>query len=45
VLAWLVIGIIVQAVVFTGTRASVLSKAGAAMGESANGAPESTRSM
>jgi amino acid transporter len=34
VLAWLVIGIIVQAVVFTGTRASVLSRAGAAMGES-----------
>jgi amino acid transporter len=33
VLAWLVIGIIVQAVVFTGTRAAVLSKAGAAMGE------------
>lgn len=34
VLAWLVIGIIVQAVVFTGSRAAVLSNAGAAMGES-----------
>jgi amino acid transporter len=38
VLGWLVIGIVVQAVIYSGGRAALLSRAGAAMGEAAGDA-------
>jgi amino acid transporter len=45
VLAWLVVGLIVQAVVYRGARASLLVKAGAALGETAPEEPAAEKDL